>query len=321
MARKPQKGKSLAEVNPELAKQWHTSKNGDLTPSDVSPGANVKVWWKCNKGDDHEWEAIISERNRGSNCGVCTGRKVVKSNCLTTINPELANEWHPKMNGYLTAYDVTVFSNKKVWWKCNKGDDHEWEASIGGRHQGRGCPICAGQKVVHSNCLATLYPKLSDEWHPTKNGDLTPSKLMPGSGKKVWWKCKEGDDHEWLATPNNRTSNGRSCPVCVGQKIVHSNCLATLNPKLANEWHPTKNADLKPEDYYFGSRKKVWWKCSKGDDHEWKTSIADRTRGSNCPFCFGKKTSKTNNLVVSFIRYFDCNKCTRSDQRNIDTIC
>ena len=33
MARKPPKGKSLAEVNPELAKQWHSSKNGDLTPS------------------------------------------------------------------------------------------------------------------------------------------------------------------------------------------------------------------------------------------------------------------------------------------------
>jgi hypothetical protein len=26
MARKPPKGKSLAELNPKLAKQWHTSK-------------------------------------------------------------------------------------------------------------------------------------------------------------------------------------------------------------------------------------------------------------------------------------------------------
>ena len=35
MARKPPKGKSLAEVKPELAKQRHTSKTGDLTTSDV----------------------------------------------------------------------------------------------------------------------------------------------------------------------------------------------------------------------------------------------------------------------------------------------
>ena len=32
MGKKPPKGKSLAEVNPELAKQWHPIKNGDKTP-------------------------------------------------------------------------------------------------------------------------------------------------------------------------------------------------------------------------------------------------------------------------------------------------
>ena len=35
MARKPSKGKSLMEVNPSLAKQWHPAKNGALTPIDV----------------------------------------------------------------------------------------------------------------------------------------------------------------------------------------------------------------------------------------------------------------------------------------------
>ena len=32
MTRKPPKGKSLAEINPELAEQCHPTKNGDLTP-------------------------------------------------------------------------------------------------------------------------------------------------------------------------------------------------------------------------------------------------------------------------------------------------
>ena len=53
MTRKPPKGKSLAELNPNLAKQWHTSKNGDLTPSDFFAKSGIKVWWKCDKGDDH----------------------------------------------------------------------------------------------------------------------------------------------------------------------------------------------------------------------------------------------------------------------------
>ena len=47
MPRKPPKGKSLAEVNPGLAKEWHPSMNGALVPLDVSSGSSYKAWWKC----------------------------------------------------------------------------------------------------------------------------------------------------------------------------------------------------------------------------------------------------------------------------------
>ena len=81
MARKPPKGKSLAEVNPELAKEWHHTNNGDLTPFDVSSQSNKKVWWKCDKGEDHELDASIYNvgRNKSSSCPFCAGRKVSKS--------------------------------------------------------------------------------------------------------------------------------------------------------------------------------------------------------------------------------------------------
>ena len=59
MPRKPPKGKSLAEVNPELAKQWHPTKNDDLTPFNVTTGSKKKVWWKYDKAHDHEWEATV----------------------------------------------------------------------------------------------------------------------------------------------------------------------------------------------------------------------------------------------------------------------
>jgi len=62
MERKPPKGKSIAEVNPELAKQWNPDKNGDLTPFDISIGSTKSVWWKCEKGEDHEWQ--VSPNNR-----------------------------------------------------------------------------------------------------------------------------------------------------------------------------------------------------------------------------------------------------------------
>lgn len=61
-------------------------------------------------------------------------------------------------------------------------------------------------------------PHLLKEWHPTKNGDLTPKDITQGSVKKVWWLCSKDDDHEWQSTVNNRT-NGTGCPVCLGRKM------------------------------------------------------------------------------------------------------
>ena len=64
--------KSLAETHPDIAKQWHPIKNYELTVFDVTPGSNKKVWWKCPKGDDHEWKALINNRNKGRGCPFCS---------------------------------------------------------------------------------------------------------------------------------------------------------------------------------------------------------------------------------------------------------
>ena len=61
--------------------------------------------------------------------------------------------------------------------------------------------------------------------------------------------------------------------------------LQAINPKLAKEWHPTKNRKLTPRDVMPGSGKKVWWQCSKG--HEWQAIIRNRSKakGIGCPEC------------------------------------
>ncbi len=87
------------------------------------------------------------------------------------------------------------------------------------------------KKVVLSNCLATTNPDLAKEWHPTKNGGLTPYDVV--DYKKAWWKCDKGDDHVWNAIIKSR-NNGRDCPICEGKKVVLSNCLTTINLKLPN---------------------------------------------------------------------------------------
>jgi hypothetical protein len=285
---KASKTNCLETLFPEIAKQWHPTKNGDLTPYNILPKVSYKVWWKCDKGDDHEWEQSPFTRTRNKNnkgCPICSGNKLVSSNCLVNLRPEIAKQWHPTKNGSLTPYDFTITSRKKVWWKCNKGDDHEWETTIYSRIGGSGCLICSGHKVAPSTSIATLYPKFAKQWHPTKNGSLTPYEVGIGSIKKVWWKCDKGDDHEWNVSVNSRYTGKAGCPICSNQKIVLSNCLATLNPKLAKQWHPTKNGSLTPYDLGIKSGKKIWWKCDKGDDHKWVASINNRSQGRGCPVC------------------------------------
>lgn len=287
--------RSFATNTPELVKEWHPTKNGELTPYEVSPFSDKIAWWKCPKGNDHEWAAVIKSRSIGNGCAVCAGRLAVKSNCLATLKPELAKEWHPSKNEKLTPYDVVPGSCKKVWWKCPVGDDHEWQAAVECRNNGTGCSICSGKTVVKSNCLATLNPELAKEWHPTKNDELSPHKVTPGSGKKVWWKCPKGDDHEWQAAIANRVE-GHGCGVCAGLVVVKSNCLKTLNPKLAKEWHSTKNGELTPDQVTPNSGRKVWWKCPKGDDHEWDAVLANRNKGIGCPICSNQRVTRSNSL-------------------------
>jgi hypothetical protein len=202
---------NLMATNPKLAKEWHPTKNGDLTPFDVTQSSNKKAWWICGKG--HEWEAQIYSRTNKTGCPYCVGKAACDDNCLQTLNPELSKEWHPTRNGSITPRDVTSKSGKKAWWVCDKG--HEWEASISSRGNGTGCPCCCGKKVCDDNCLKTVNPQLSEEWHPTKNGRLTPKDVTPGSIRKVWWICEKG--HEWNATLLNR-NRGSGCPFCFRSK-------------------------------------------------------------------------------------------------------
>jgi DNA-directed RNA polymerase subunit RPC12/RpoP len=113
----------LATQNPNLAKEWHPIKNEKITPYDVTPKSGRKYWWICPKG--HDWEAAISNRNRNRDkgCPYCSGRRICKDYCLSSVNPILASEWHPTKNKNLTSDNVTSRSGIKVWWKCK--NEHE----------------------------------------------------------------------------------------------------------------------------------------------------------------------------------------------------
>ena len=91
----------LATTNPELASEWHTERNGTLTPQMVTAGSNKVVWWKCSKG--HEWKTQVNARSQGIGCAKCSAH-------LRTSFPEQAVFFYVKQ-----AYPDAINSYKEIF--------------------------------------------------------------------------------------------------------------------------------------------------------------------------------------------------------------
>lgn len=194
----------------------------------------------------------------------------------------LRQEWDADKNG-CTFEDGRKKPEKRTWWKCEKG--HIWTARMMSRiHKESRCPYCTGHRAVKGvNDVATMYPNLSAEFHPTKNGNIKLEDYKECSGKKVWWICEKG--HEWDAVINTRTKRGYKCPICSGQKIVSGiNDFKTLYPELARELCSYRNEGIDIESLGGKSHRKLYWICPKG--HEYEMAVEKRTgRGAGCPYC------------------------------------
>ena len=414
----------FATLYPDLAKQWHPTKNR-CSPYDVMPGTHKKAWWICSEG--HEWEAEIKSRTTGIGCPYCSGKKVLRGfNDLATVNPDLAKQWHPSLNGNLTPEGVTYGSGKKVWWICKNG--HSYVAAVCNRARGSGCPTCsdalrtsfpeqamyyyikqefpdaisgykrifgssmeldvfipslnvgieydgvvyhsspkiqcrderkycickehgitlirvqemmppspivlcdykieipnAGEKYLNwaiSNLcnhlgrtvlpdvrrdrkqiqqyldkrnlsLAEEFPEIASEWDYEKNAPLIPENFAPHSNDKVSWICKTCGAR-WEAAIGDRTRpDSTGCPDCARKRMSQKNVATRIRkngsfaecyPDLLAEWDYSKNSDLSPEEITPGTAKKAWWTC-KTCGYEWYGSINHRVHGRGCPYC------------------------------------
>ena len=144
---------------------------------------------------------------------------------------------------------------------------------------------------IKEKSLLIENPKLSEQWHPTKNGKLKPRNFTSKSSWRSWWLCDNG--HEWDQTIHARSRNKEAdCPICSGYRLsVGDNDFQTLHPDLAKEWHPHKNKEKTPSQFRPGSHEPIWWLCKEG--HEWKCEIRERfirknRKQKNCEECYKK---------------------------------
>ena len=299
--RSPKPGRSLADLHPELIGEWHPTKNGSLTPRDVSAGSPHVAWWikACNPDEpEHVWDARISHRSDGAGCSVCKGFTLQTGvNDLASKFPSVAAEWHPTKNLPDTPSSIHSGSSKKAWWKCSTCE-HEWEATVNSRTlQGTGCPECGRRRTGAARkapqpgkSLSDLHPQVVKQWHPTKNAPHAATDFKPGSDFMAWWLC-DVCGHEWASPIIGRVKRfPKGCRNCQRLDLGRrrrtpgkGESVADLYDHLVAEWHPLLNGTLKPQHVKPKSKRKIWWLCQKG--HVWRRDVEGRTRGRGCPYC------------------------------------
>ncbi len=209
----------LSTLFPDITKEWDYKKNIDIDPCSCAPHSGQKVWWICKNG--HEWKTSIASRTSGrTGCPICSGRVVLSGfNDLAHLRPDITADWDHQKNIDIKPSQVTLHSNKSVWWICNHG--HEWKMPIIRRTlQNCGCPYCANKKILAGfNDLKTTNPDIAMEWDEEKNKEMNPTSVGSGSHYKAWWKCHVCG-YSWQAVIYSRTGKkAHGCPMCAKDRM------------------------------------------------------------------------------------------------------
>ena len=306
---------------------------------------------KTGKHFEFEWQATVGSRVSGINCPypenvrVWKGFNDLETYCHLNDMEGLLNEWHPTKNGDLKPSDVAPMSNKSVWWflpyddpDTGKHFNFEWESRIYHRTAKKsGCPylsdvpkaVWKGFNDLETYCKRNGMEYLLDEWHPTKNGNLRPSDVTPMSNKRIWWFLPYDDpatgnhfDFEWNNKICSRVSFKLKCPYLSNHKVwkgfndLETYCKLNGLDNLLDEWHPTKNNGLKPDEIPSGGGKRlVWWKKPYDDpitgkhfEFEWKADLRSRIHDNcGCPYLSDpvSKVWKGFNDIVTYCHMND----------------
>jgi len=172
--RKVSKKNSLMSVNPELAREWHSTLNLNLTPLDVFSSCAQKVWWQCQTNKNHFWEASLNKRSNGRGCPYCSGNKAHNTNCLWVTHPEVAKMlFEPNV-----GYDITFGSNRKEEFVCpnclNKTEKKNVNSVV---RQGLSCHMCSDGVSYPEKFMTSFLTQLNIQFTVRKSFDWSDRKI------------------------------------------------------------------------------------------------------------------------------------------------
>jgi len=275
-----------------------------LLPESESPALD---WWDHERNDEAMLATVTVRALRTCHwlCPECGLRFEAKTNDMAARPscPDCAAGRREKWNEEYARWKVTSVADVPELMAAWADDDDPREVMVGdagplrrfrclnGHHPRigplrflqSGCPHCRGAQTAQENkqWLADTLPEIASQWHPTRNGRLTPQNVVWDSKRTVWWRA-DCCGNQWQESVRDRDKYARTrCRPC--RTILGS--LAWHDPGLAAEWSPTNRlspwqvrphgaTDFVPE-----------WICATNPAHVWRAPLSDRTDGADCPEC------------------------------------
>lgn len=302
----------LATTRPELAQEWHPTKNLPLIPQNVFAGSAQKVWWKCPTG--HEYQASLLHRSQGTNCPICnSGRQTSFAEqavfyYIKQLYPDAQNRVQDllgqrmELDIYIPSIHLAIEYDGSFWHNHNKPNKRERDE--------KKYALCQAQHIYLIRIREDRNEKtqkLADEvWHMenlenlnqlSKLIQLVIDKLDPRS--HFLTRKRVTDIHSPIHVDVKRDE----FKIRRYQQVLKKDSLAEQFPKIAAEWHPTKNDTLTPQMFRPGSTQKIWWLCPICQN-EWKTSIYHRTHSkTGCPACYLEHIKENHPNAVPIYQY------------------
>ena len=285
---RPEPGKSLGDLYPDLANQWYEDRNGDVTPYDIKPQSHMSVWWQCPYNEKHIWRASPHNRiNGGTNCPHC-------SEWQHTSFPEKA----------------ILFYVRKVY--PDAIESYNPDPKLFGRR--------TFDIYIPSIRVAIEYD--GQAWHDVPERDISKDFLCFQEGIRVI-RVREPEcpryDGNLAATYIDRAhaSSAESLDECI-RKVLGEICaceppvvdtkadtagirklfnyersnksVADRHPELVEEWVVESNDGMTLDSFRVSSDHVGTWRCPKG--HIYDESIRHRCQGHGCRRCKSMKPRK-----------------------------
>jgi len=296
-------GTSLAVINPDLAAEWHPTKNED-TPFDIRPASGKKRWWKCSNG--HEWEAQIASRNAGRGCSEChaqVSRLELRVYCelfgiFGEENVQLKHQiFNCEADIFLLEQNIAVeldgfyYHQHRKKQDASKNEIFEKNSILLIRVREHGLDALGtydlfyDQKEEHLQVMIRLAEKLA---YLPETGEVFREKLIGyiQEGRLVNTLLYKVKLRQIFTPPPGRS-------------------LEEQIPAITEIWDYEKNAPLTPLNVSAGSAVEVWLKCPRGIHPSDKKAIYNirhviDSESRGCPYCSGKKVLKEESLAVTY---------------------